>query len=69
MYYYQEIIRQLLPIINELSLPTRIVISSGWRGYSELQKQGYEHQTIMYKYSFIDPDMGAHVQTIESPGG
>ena len=42
------------------------VITDGWRGYSLLSKNGYEHSIINHNEHFVDPfNREIHTQTIE----
>ncbi|KAG0440131.1 hypothetical protein DMUE_1966 [Dictyocoela muelleri] len=56
----------LLPIINQICRPGSIIWSDEWRGYSNLQAQGYNHETADHSYDFINPQNGVNTQTIES---
>jgi len=47
-----------------------MVVSDEWRSYTQLQKLGYNHQTIKHKENFVDPqDPQIHTQTIENRWG
>jgi len=54
----------LLPIIErEVEIGTTIH-SDQWRAYSSLKDHGFIHQTVNHSENFIDPNTGAHTQTI-----
>ena len=57
--------RTLLPIIQNNVIPGTKIISDCWRAYNCLGEEGYEHLTVNHTYNFVDPDTGAHTNTIE----
>jgi transposase-like protein len=57
---------QLMPIIKEYIRPGTTILSDEWRAYKGIYKLGYEHYTVNHTYNFVDPNSGAHTQTIES---
>jgi transposase-like protein len=42
------------------------VISDCWSAYRDIDSLGYEHRTVNHTLHFVDPDTGAHTNTIES---
>lgn len=40
-----------------------------WKAYDYLQPEGYEHPKVNHKCNFIDPDTGAHTNTVNEIGG
>lgn len=56
----------LIDIIKEYILPGTTVISDCWKAYSSLNNEGFPHLTVNHSVNFVDPDTGAHTNTIES---
>lgn len=58
----------LLPIIQQFVLPGTTIMSDLWRAYGGIQglPQGYQHLTVNHSINFVDPNTGAHTQSIES---
>ncbi|XP_034096611.1 uncharacterized protein LOC117562817 [Gymnodraco acuticeps] len=57
--------RHLMPLIKKHIKTGSSVISDGWRSYSRLQDEGYNHLTVNHQESFVDPVTGAHTQNVE----
>jgi len=58
--------QKLLPIIErEVEIGTTIH-SYQWRAYSSLKDHGFIHQTVNHSENFVNPNTGAHTQSIES---
>ena len=55
----------LISHIKEWILPGTIIISDCWKAYGSLTNEGFQHLTVNHSYNFVDPDTGAHSQTIE----
>ena len=63
----------LLPLLKMHVAPGTTVISDGWAAYGgidrirELQtgNPAYSHFVVNHSENFVDPDTGAHTQTIE----
>jgi len=57
----------LLPIIQQFILPGTTIISDQWAAYGRINElpELYEHYTVNHSENFIDPETGAHTQTIE----
>jgi hypothetical protein len=54
----------LLPIIErEVEIGTTID-SDQWGAYSSLKDHRFIHQTVNHSENFVDPNTGAHTQTI-----
>ena len=56
----------LSPIIQKLVLPGTTIISDCWKAYSQLEEEGYQHQTVNHSKDFIKKETGAHTNTTES---
>jgi hypothetical protein len=71
----------LLPILQDQVLPGSIVMSDCWAAYGKFfliaislfflcgianLPEGYHHLTVNHSINFVDPDTGAHTQSIES---
>lgn len=55
-----------MSIINENILPGTTIISDCWKAYSSLNSEGFTHLTVNHSVNFVDPETGAHTNTIES---
>jgi len=58
--------KTLLPIIEREVEIGITILSDQWRAYSSLKDHGFIHQTVNHTEHFVDPNTGAHTQTIES---
>ena len=56
----------LLPIIRAHILPGTCVMSDLLKAYNCLQDEGYDHLTVNHSLNFVEPDTGAHTQSIEN---
>ena len=59
----------LLPIIQEYVLPGTTIISDEFTPYHILNDVGYDHLRVNHSQNFVDPDTGAHTNTIEGVWG
>jgi hypothetical protein len=46
--------------------PGTTIINDYWKAYDCLNKEGFEHLKVNHSLNFVDPDSGAHTNTIES---
>lgn len=51
-------------LLNYVSVGSTL-ITDCWRGYVDLQRLGYHHQTVNHSQTFVDPISGACTNTIE----
>ncbi|GFW35100.1 DDE_Tnp_IS1595 domain-containing protein [Trichonephila clavipes] len=60
--------RTLMEIIMEWIEPGTKIILDCWKGYNHdvLTTEGFNHLTVNHSLNFVDPDTGAHTNTIES---
>jgi transposase-like protein len=56
----------LLALILKHVAPDTTIMTDCWKGYNDLDQEGFEHFTVNHKYHFVDPDTGANTQRIES---
>lgn len=56
----------LMNCIKAYIRPGTTIMSDQWQAYRDIGSQGYVHQTVNHSYHFVDPDSGAHTQSIES---
>ena len=47
--------------------PVTLIITDCWKSYSILDvTEDFSHLTVNHHYNFVDPETGAHTQSIES---
>jgi hypothetical protein len=56
----------LMAIIRTWIEPGTTVISDCWGAYHDIGSHGYNHRTVNHSLYFVDPNTGAHTNTIES---
>uniref|UniRef100_A0A914QRG4 ISXO2-like transposase domain-containing protein n=1 Tax=Panagrolaimus davidi TaxID=227884 RepID=A0A914QRG4_9BILA len=58
----------LLPLIQKYILPGTTIISDLWRAYFRIGElpEAYTHLTVNHSINFVDPESGAHTQSVES---
>ena len=56
----------LVAIIRDWIEPGTSVISDNWAAYCNLESEGFTHRTVNHSIHFVDPDTGAHTNTIKS---
>ena len=59
----------VLPILTQSIAPGTTVITNKWRAYGQLQNLNFNHQTVNHSLNFVDPQTGAHTQTVERMWG
>ena len=60
-------IHSTFAIIQKHIKPDSIIYSHEWGAYSSLEglPEGYTHKTVNHSKNFVDPETGAHTQTVE----
>ncbi|CAG8628448.1 4928_t:CDS:1 [Acaulospora colombiana] len=56
-------------IIVRYVKPGSIIMTDCWREYKDLEELGVTHMTVNYNECFVDPETGAHTNTIEGTWG
>jgi transposase-like protein len=56
----------LMAIIRDWIGPGTTAISDCWAAYRDLESLGYAHRTVNHSIYFVEPETGAHTNTIES---
>lgn len=56
----------LVNIIKQHIKPASHIISDCWKAYNSLDKECFTHLTVNHSVNFVDPNSGAHTNTIES---
>ena len=57
--------RILLPIILQHVAPGTTIITDKWKAYINLDRHGFIHHDVNHSRNFVDPQTGAHTNTIE----
>lgn len=57
--------RALLPIIQQYVAPGTTIITDKWKAYINLSNHGYVHLDVNHSQNFVDPQTGAHTNSIE----
>uniref|UniRef100_A0A0K0FNC5 DDE_Tnp_IS1595 domain-containing protein n=1 Tax=Strongyloides venezuelensis TaxID=75913 RepID=A0A0K0FNC5_STRVS len=57
--------KTLMEVLRRRVHEDTLIMSDMWKGYSRVEKNGYEHQQVNHKFNFVDPETGAHTQNIE----
>jgi transposase-like protein len=55
----------LMAVIRDWIERGTAVISDCWRTYYHLEEEGYPHLTVNHSIGFVDPQTGAHTNTIQ----
>ena len=56
----------LISLIKKQVAPGTTIRSDCWKAYNRLHAHCYLHETVNHSENFVDPESGAHTQTIES---
>lgn len=61
----------LIKVIEERIKPGTTIMSDCWKAYKTevLEKAGFTHLKVNHSLNFVDPDSGAHTQTVERMWG
>lgn len=56
----------LIAVIKQLIRPGTTIILDSWMAYDTLEKEGYKHLKVNNSVNFVNPDTGAHTNSIKS---
>ena len=56
----------MLKVIRRNVVPGTIIWTDEWRGYNNLQRNGYGHETVNHSQEYVDPNTGVHTNNIEA---
>ena len=57
--------KTLMEIILRNVQPGTTIVTDCWRGYIALKDEHFHHLTVNHRYNFVDPNTGAHTNSIE----
>lgn len=55
----------LTALIKEHIEDGTTIYSDCWKAYSRLEEHGFKHLTVNHSQNFVDPESGAHTQSVE----
>ncbi|KAG0427267.1 hypothetical protein DMUE_5915 [Dictyocoela muelleri] len=58
--------KTLEEILKAIVVSSTLIVTDQANAYNKLSDIGFKHFTVCHKRNFVDPDTGAHTQTIES---
>ncbi|GFW68988.1 mitotic-spindle organizing protein 2A [Trichonephila clavipes] len=56
---------ELLGVIKEWVVPGSVIILDCWKAYNCLSHEGYQHLRVNHSLTFMDPETGAHTNSIK----
>lgn len=57
--------KSLLEAVTKTVKKGSTIVSDGWKSYGCLSSNGYKHLSVNHRFNYVDPDTGAHTQSVE----